>query len=235
MSNSNLAILYFSRNVRVEGEHKRWFGRSGGSRNRQVATALIAHSCKTLQGARLPVYRYHEGNQRGSTFGERLANAYDELFGLGYTGVIAVGNDTPELAAVNWDDVTAPLNEGRCVLGASLRGGAYLIGLTAAAFDKDSFQHLPWQTSQLFLALENFCARQDFPSHLLPALRDVNTFQDLLALVRVKGFDHSLHRFIARVLWQGKCVYTYLCSPIRPAFTSLSCLRGPPAPARLIS
>ena len=71
--------------------------------------------------------------------------------------------------------------------------------------------------------------------HLLPALRDVNTFQDLLALVRVKGFDHSLHRFIARVLWQGKCVYTYLCSPIRPAFTSLSCLRGPPAPARLIS
>lgn len=226
---NKLAILYFSRDARHEGGQKQWFGKSGDSRNREVATALISHSLKAVQASGLPVYRSHEGNQRGNTFGERLANAYEELFNLGYTGVVGVGNDTPELSSINWKEVTTPLQEGQCVLGASLRGGAYLIGITAAAFSKDNFKTLPWQTSSLFQSLQKFCSQGDMQPHLLPALRDVNTFHDLLAIVNIKGIDRSLSRSISRILSQGKFVYSFFCNPTPSPFVSRLSLRGPPA------
>ncbi len=228
-SRSKLAILFFSRNSRFECEQKRWFAGSGRGRNQAIATALIAHSLKAVQASGLPVYRYHEGNQRGNTFGERLANAYEDLFNLGYSGVIAVGNDTPQLSAIDWQEATSPLKAGHCVLGASLRGGAYIIGITAASFNKDIFQNLPWQTSSLFQGLESFCARSGNQPCLLPALRDINTFHDLLALIRVKGIDRGFNRFISRALTPGKLLDSFFCTDPRSSFAPLLCLRGPPA------
>lgn len=228
-SKSKIAVLYFSRKAQDEAVQKQWLGRRGNTRDRAIATALIAHSLKAVEASGLPVFHYHKDNQSGDTFGQRLANAYEELFDQGYDAVIAVGNDTPELSAINWQEAISPLEAGRCVLGASLRGGAYFIGLTAAAFRKNVFQNLSWQTKGLFRELQAYCTCEEEQPHLLSALRDVNTFHDLLALARVKGVARGLCRFITRILLQKNSEFPFSFRDTLSSFASPVSLRGPPA------
>lgn len=139
-------------------------------------------SAQVVHQSGLPVFHYHEGNQKGQTFGERLANAYAEVFEQGYEAVISVGNDSPELHQTDWQAVVDILMGGQCVIGPSLRGGAYLIGITRRHFSNKTFQQLPWQTRGLLPALSQFCTSDHVEPHLLQELRDVNTLNDVLQL-----------------------------------------------------
>ena len=123
----NIALLYFSRSARLEGRRKNWASRRP-ELNRAIASSLILRSTRTVRASGLPVFHYHEGNQKGQTFGERMANAFQEVFALGFEAVISVGNDSPELARTNWQDITARLAEGEYLL---VHGGTSGIGTTA--------------------------------------------------------------------------------------------------------
>ena len=139
MSNSSIAILYFSRYAGFEAKEKLWFGRSS-QKNKQLSAVLHRQSWKAIQATNLPVFHFHEGNQEGNNFGQRLANAYAELYKKGFEAVIAVGNDCPEIAKLNWHKIKMDLNAGKEVLGKSVRGGAYLLGITAKNFKKQEFE-----------------------------------------------------------------------------------------------
>ena len=178
---THIAILYFSRTAKSERQSKHWFGSKRETKNQVLAEALIQQSTLVAQKTGLPVFHFHEGNQKGSSFGERLANAYQEIFNQGYDAVVAIGNDIPELHTTNWEWVFDQLSQGNNVLGPTTNGGAYLIGLTQKAFVKSAFQALPWQTYNLFEALKQYCTTSHH-THLLKVLRDVNTLKDLLAL-----------------------------------------------------
>ena len=206
----NIALVYFSRNAARESQEKNWFsGRHTGS-NKALASSLIIQSTRIVEATGFPVFHYHEGNQRGRTFGQRIARAYQEVFAQGYDAVIAVGNDSPELATTDWQEIEDQLTAGRCVIGPSLRGGAYLVGLTAEVFHQEKFQHLPWQTHRLFSALTRFCTvREDRPV-LLETLRDVNTWHDLQKLVKKSDFAGSFKRILLRLLFRKKKRVTHL-------------------------
>ncbi|HMB97676.1 MAG TPA: hypothetical protein VKM36_04290, partial [Balneolaceae bacterium] len=85
----NIALLYFSRSPLAESRHKRFVNRDP-SKNRQVADLLISQSLKHVENSGLPYFLFNEARQKGDTFGERLTNAFDELFKKGFDGVIAV-------------------------------------------------------------------------------------------------------------------------------------------------
>ena len=224
----NIALLYFSRSARLEGRRKNWASRRP-ELNRAIASSLILRSTRTVRASGLPVFHYHEGNQKGQTFGERMANAFQEVFALGFEAVISVGNDSPELARTNWQDITARLAEGECVIGPSLRGGAYLIGLTAAAFDPEALQLLPWQTEHLQGSLIRYCARRGAHPQVLTPLRDINTWSDLLALVRDPDLGRRLRHIVRQLLnssRQQTIEYDHF-SPFPPILRART-LRAPP-------
>ncbi len=201
MDEKKIALLYFSRQASAESRKKRWFSGNSHRKNRALASSLILQSLQVVQQSGFPVFHFHEGNQKGRTFGERLANAYQEVFDLGYDAVIATGNDTPDIAAVNWQDVRKKLNSGKCVLGPSLRGGTYLIGLTAEAFRKSAFEQLPWQSNKLLAALQQFCERinDDAPA-ILEKLRDLNSYHDLVKVVKTGNVTLWLKQIILQLL-----------------------------------
>ncbi|MEM1407411.1 MAG: DUF2064 domain-containing protein, partial [Bacteroidota bacterium] len=116
--NSHIAILFFSRSPWEEANQKKWLPHKSQA-NLQVARCLSKQISEVLEKTRLAVFHFHEGNQIGHTFGERLANAIEGVFHKGYEGVIAVGNDSPELGKTHFDDAVYSLAQGQCVLGPS--------------------------------------------------------------------------------------------------------------------
>ena len=91
MSNHNAAILLFSRTATAEAAAKPL---AMGKRSAEsVADFMVNHIKKLTAKTKLPVFFFSEKQQRGDTFGERFANAFEDVFALGYQNVIAIGND----------------------------------------------------------------------------------------------------------------------------------------------
>ncbi len=156
------------------------------AKNRQVAEAFYQHARRAVAGSDLPVLEVNGPQQRGDDFGTRLANAFADAFAQGYERVIAVGSDCPRLHEVDWEAVTARLDEGAPVLGPTPdRDGTYLIGLRRSQFDSAAFAALPWKSPALFAALADHLAeRTGGAPALLPARDDVNGHGELVALMR---------------------------------------------------
>jgi glycosyltransferase A (GT-A) superfamily protein (DUF2064 family) len=226
MSEQSIALLYFSRNADLESQKKAWFSGNATYKNKQLAKSLIQQSSQAVYQSGFPVYHFHEGNQKGENFGERLANAYQELYEKGFNAVIAVGNDSPEIAGLDWQQIRHDLQTGKNVLGKSCRGGAYLLGITRASFQKDAFQNLPWKNNQLYTEL--FRQLNSYEEVVeLDVLRDINSFFDLKKILFSKGIT-SLFRKIVTHLLKVEQNFQFSLPHFRSYLISDSRLRAPP-------
>lgn len=194
MTNSTTAILFFSKRSSEDAKTKNWFTQGHDQKNKQLAKQLISKTSQSLHQVGLPVFHFHEGNQIGNSFGERLANAFQELYNKGFQSVIAVGNDSPDIIDLDWKAIESNLANGNAVLGKSIRGGAYLIGLGAQDFDIKQFQNLPWQSNELYAALKGSLSVSSINE--LAILRDINSIHDLIKWLKSTtdiGFRKIIH------------------------------------------
>jgi len=185
MPGDRTAILFFSHRPEREWQNK-WFVQQDYATSQQVAEAFYEHAREAVAESDFPVLEVTGAQQRGDSFGARLANAMADAFAAGYDRVIAVGSDCPTLHEVDWNAVAERLNGGTSVLGPNPDGeGTYLIGLTRAQFERGRFAALPWKTSRLFEALRCHLAETAETGPVLLAPRDdVNGHADLRRLLR---------------------------------------------------
>ncbi len=196
--NKKIAIIFFSLDAKKEAEIKN-FCISRKSSNEKISAALIAETQQTLQSIDLPIFHYHQDNQTGNNFGEKLANAYQEVCDLGYDAVISVGNDSPEINQLNWSHITERLQQGENVIGPDLRGGTYLIGVNKKQFNKASFASLPWQSAKLIKSLINYFEFEASTPRLLDKIRDINTIHDLKLLIKKSESFKNLSQLVKLV------------------------------------
>jgi len=159
------------------------------AKSRRVAEAFYRHTRQVVEESSFPVLEVNGAQQRGDTFGVRLANALANAFAAGYERVIAVGSDCPRLHEVDWQEVAGHLDEGTPVLGPTPdRDGTYLIGVTQSQFERQALAALPWKSPALFSALaRHLSERARSAPALLEARDDVNNPAELAALVRRRG------------------------------------------------
>ncbi len=185
ISNNKTAILFFSRSAKSEVAHKKWSPLQSKRQNAVVATHLINNTLAVLASSGLPVYHYHEEIQIGSTFGERLANAMQDLFAKGFESIITVGNDCLDIRDIHWKDIAEKLTQGVPVLGPSFRRGAYLIGMHRDQFDYQKFSQLSWQTGNLQDDLSQYLiAESSVALYLLESKVDLNSRRDFMRLLK---------------------------------------------------
>jgi uncharacterized protein len=193
---TNTALILFSRSVAAEAASKHWLGAGRKRQNQAVARLLISQAKACVETAGFETIVYDERLQRGKTFGERLANAFADVFARGFKAAIAVGNDSPQLGQTDWAALGQALASGHNVLGPTRRGGAYLIGLQAEGFDSEAIANLPWQSDNTYNALHDLlvgpCKRE--PVCTLPILHDLNTSDDLWVYI------HQAHDAFASTL-----------------------------------
>ena len=129
--------------------------------------------------------------QRGSSLGERLCNATDDLLKQGYSAVCLINSDSPNLPkSILIQAIESLALEGdRVVLGAAEDGGYYLIGLKHA--HRNLFNEIAWSTSDVLARTQQRAAEIDLPVELLPTWYDVDDAETLGRLCEELFFTSS--------------------------------------------
>ena len=189
---SNLAILFFSRSAKTEGINKS-FVRDSKKQNMQLARSLIKHTRDQIHRSGFPVFEINEKLQTGSSFGERIENAFKSIFDKGFTYVIAVGNDTPQLRHAHLIQAAGSLlsAESDIVLGPAKDGGTWLMGYSREAFHHHSLQELPWKSPSLLSAILEISGEQ-FSISQLERFSDIDNYTSLKSFIKTNKFVTSL-------------------------------------------
>jgi rSAM/selenodomain-associated transferase 1 len=121
--------------------------------------------------------------QKGKNLGERMKNAFCRTFSEGFSRVLLVGSDIPDLTneVIN---VAFDLNDNDAVIGPAFDGGYYLIGFKSSAFLPEIFEGIPWSTDIVFERTMKIFRKYNYKIQVLPEWRDVDRLDDLKALVR---------------------------------------------------
>lgn len=120
-------------------------------------------------------------DQEGDDVGARMDHAFSAVFAKGYRRALLVGTDVPSLPLERYRDALAQLDDHDLVLNPALDGGYMLIGLTRPA--PELFRDIPWSTDQVSALTQAHAARLHLRTALLPPWRDVDTLEDLQALI----------------------------------------------------
>jgi rSAM/selenodomain-associated transferase 1 len=130
--------------------------------------------------------------QRGTSLGERLCNATDDLLRQGYGAVCLINSDSPTLPqSILIRAIESLATSGdRVVLGAAEDGGYYLIGLKRA--HRNLFNGIAWSTSDVLACTKQRAAEIDLPVKLLSPWYDVDDAETLHRLCEELFFTPSL-------------------------------------------
>jgi rSAM/selenodomain-associated transferase 1 len=120
-------------------------------------------------------------DQVGEDLGARMHQAFETVLSRGYECALLVGTDVPSLSPSLFGKALNLLTDHDLVLGPSLDGGYYLIGLRQQA--PDLFTGIPWSTDQVLKRTQEKADCLGWKTGLLPACRDVDTIEDLKALI----------------------------------------------------
>ena len=120
--------------------------------------------------------------QRGRALGARLEAAFRDAFAEGARRVIAIGTDSPSMPPASLRAGFRLLNECECVLGPSLDGGYYLIGLSLDC--PHVFRGIEWSSPTVYRDTVQIIKSRGVTYRELPVWYDVDTAEDLEFLVR---------------------------------------------------
>jgi len=120
-------------------------------------------------------------DQIGEDLGQRMHRTFADLFAKGYTHVIIVGTDVPTLPLTVYQEAFTIVGRSDVVLGPALDGGYYLIGLKQPA--EQLFAGVPWSTDQVLAVTQQNAKALGLSVELTTAWRDVDTIEDLQALI----------------------------------------------------
>ena len=126
-------------------------------------------------------------DQIGENLGERMHTAFIALFAQGFTQVLVIGTDVPSLPLAHYQQAVAMLSAHELVLGPAGDGGYYLVGLTRPA--PELFRDISWSTDQVLAQTRERAQQAGLRTSLLPVWRDVDTIEDLQALIEANRRD----------------------------------------------
>lgn len=125
--------------------------------------------------------------QVGEDLGARMHQAFETMFVRGYKRVIIVGTDVPSLPLDHYKQALSLLDRNDLVLGPAFDGGYYLIGMTKPA--PSLFDQIPWSNDRVFALTREKADALGFSTGLIPAWRDIDTIDDLHALIEACAVD----------------------------------------------
>jgi rSAM/selenodomain-associated transferase 1 len=129
--------------------------------------------------------------QKGLDLGDKMRDAFEQAFALGFERVILTGSDLPHLRGATIEAAAQRTGKGDVVIGPALDGGYYMVAMTHDSFFPEMFADIPWSTPDVLrLTLEKIAAaRRKFS--LLTAMRDIDTLEDLTAVSAETGLFSS--------------------------------------------
>ena len=122
--------------------------------------------------------------QQGRGLGERLENAFIAAFADGFSKVVIIGSDSPDLPCGILEEAISCLASNDAVIGPAVDGGYYLIGFNSQRFLTEVFRGVEWGTSTVFERTMDILNRHGCQVQVLPPWPDIDTYEDLEAFIR---------------------------------------------------
>lgn len=114
--------------------------------------------------------------QRGETLGERMSQAFQEVFAEGYGKVVIIGSDCPQMSSEVLEDAFRYLNAAPVVIGPASDGGYYLLGMTV--YVPGIFALSQWSHAGVLAETLRILQGKRTGHALLPELSDLDTEAD---------------------------------------------------------
>lgn len=116
-------------------------------------------------------------NQRGEDLGKRMKNAFLYLRGEGHKEIVIIGSDSPTLPVEILNEAFQRLKKDELVIGPSLDGGYYLIGISGNV--PDLFSGIDWGTDKVFEETLKKAKDSGLDFSVLPFWYDIDTIKEL--------------------------------------------------------
>lgn len=137
---------------------------------------LLGFNSGTGRQSGLRIWPQGEGD-----LGDRLRSAVDRAFGEGAGKVLVVGSDCPGMTPADVSRAFGELDRHDVVIGPALDGGYYLLGLRRRL--DGLFESIDWSSPRVMAQTLARASVADATVALLPERRDVDDYDDIMALV----------------------------------------------------
>jgi len=117
--------------------------------------------------------------QTGNNLGEKMFLAFKKVFSLGYKNAVIIGSDVPEITDTIINKGINLLDKKHFVIGPTIDGGYYLLGINKNNLDKIIFEDIDWSTDKVFKQTCNKIKILNKSKILLKKLNDIDTLSDL--------------------------------------------------------
>lgn len=122
--------------------------------------------------------------QTGADLGKRMYNAFTSCFAEGFRSVVLIGSDSPDLPQEIIEEAFETLESYEAVIGPTYDGGYYLIGFSKDSFSAVFFENIVWSTDGVYAETIRRFDQEGISFHILPTWRDIDTVDDLRALLK---------------------------------------------------
>ncbi len=155
----------------------------------------VFNECKKLNAKNSSVYLFYTGKgdeelikkwagtpfifslQTGTNLGQRMEDAFYKVFAGGANKVLIIGTDVPDIELSLIEDALYFLDTNDVVIGPSMDGGYYLLGMKKLY--KDLLKKIPWSTNFVFEETVNKIKSKKLKYKVMTKLYDIDTEEDL--------------------------------------------------------
>jgi rSAM/selenodomain-associated transferase 1 len=131
--------------------------------------------------------------QKGKNLGQRMSHAFHQGFQQGFTKLLVLGSDSPDLTTHMINKASNHLDNNDVVIGPSNDGGYYLFGLKRSTFHPEFFYNIKWSTSTVFTDTLKLLQKHRLKIKILPEWYDIDTYDDLYKLYE-RNLDTSFNQ-----------------------------------------
>jgi uncharacterized protein len=186
------ALIIFVRNPVLGKVKTRLAATIGDEKTLQIYVHLLLHTKEIAQNITATKFVFYADHineddiwsgyekrlQQGNDLGERMKNAFEEVFSAGFKNVCIIGSDCFELSSDTLHEAYENLDSCKIVVGPANDGGYYLLGMQLPV--KDVFADIAWSTENVFAQTIEKINQQKLTCYLLPYLNDIDDEGDLL-------------------------------------------------------
>jgi glycosyltransferase A (GT-A) superfamily protein (DUF2064 family) len=117
--------------------------------------------------------------QSRSDLGERQADLIEEGISRGFSKIIVMISDSPDIPEKFVNTAVKKLDEYSCVLGPCQDGGYYLLGFRSERYLRQLLLDIEWSREDVSKILRSRMALNGLDCLMLDPWRDIDTIQDL--------------------------------------------------------
>jgi len=128
--------------------------------------------------------------------GERMSRSFNEIFHEGFSKVLIIGTDVPDITSDLINSAALKLDKSDFVIGPSSDGGYYLLGMNRPI--TEIFHEINWSTSIVLQNTLDKIKSLELKVDLIDELIDIDTKNDLINWMKIRSdLNNPVYKYLA--------------------------------------